>query len=83
MVRVEGEALADSLVRVAPDKGLMVAVPLLGGALLRIPLGIMTDRWGAKFTGLLGMTLTAVPLLLGCLGVDSYREALVVGALLA
>jgi NNP family nitrate/nitrite transporter-like MFS transporter len=78
----EGEALADYLVRVAPYKGLMVAIPLLAGALLRVPLGIMTDRWGAKRTGTIGMLVTAVPLLLGWLWMDSYREVLVVGALL-
>ena len=80
--QAEGEALADYLVRVAPYKGLMVAVPLLGGALLRVPLGIMSDRWGARRTGLIGMAVTAVPLLLGWLWVDSYGEALVMGALL-
>src|SRR5262249_35579608 len=80
--QAEGEELADYLVRVAPYKGLMVAVPLLAGAFLRVPLGIMTDRWGAKRTGIIGMVVTAVPLLLGWLWLDSYREALVVGALL-
>jgi NNP family nitrate/nitrite transporter-like MFS transporter len=80
--QAEGEELADYLVRAAPYKGLMVAVPLLAGAFLRVPLGIMTDRWGAKRTGIVGMLVTAVPLLLGWLWLDSYREALVVGALL-
>src|SRR5262249_54229167 len=80
--QAEGEALADYLVRVAPYKGLMVAMPLLAGALLRVPLGIMTDRWGAGVTGLGGMVATMMPLLLGWLWMDSYRDALVVGALL-
>jgi NNP family nitrate/nitrite transporter-like MFS transporter len=80
--QAEGEVLADYLVRVAPYKGLMVAVPLLGGALLRVLLGIMTDRWGAKRTGVCSMLVTFVPLWLGWLWVGSYREVLVVGALL-
>jgi NNP family nitrate/nitrite transporter-like MFS transporter len=80
--QADGEALADYLVRIAPYKGLMVAVPLLAGALLRVPLGIVTDRWGAKRTGIAGMVVTAVPLLLGWLWLDSYRAALIVGALL-
>src|SRR5947209_4216985 len=70
------------LVRVAPYKGLMVAVPLLGGAVLRLVLGLMTDRWGAKRTGMIGMALTVVPLLLGWLWVSSYEQVLLVGALL-
>lgn len=77
-----GEADGDYLTRVAPYKGLMVAVPILGGAVLRLPLGLMTDRCGARLTGLLGMALTAVPLLLGWLWVTSYAGVLVVGALL-
>ena len=35
----------------------MVAVPLLGGALLRLVLGLLTDHIGARRTGILGMSL--------------------------
>src|SRR5262245_24135198 len=77
-----GEADGDYLTRAAPYKGLMVAVPILGGAVLRVVLGVMTDRWGAKRTGVIGMALTAVPLLLGWLWVSSYAQALAVGAML-
>ena len=58
-------ALANSIV---PDfglsdaqKGLMVAVPLLGGAVLRLALGLLTDRIGARRTGILGMSLDDDP----------------------
>jgi NNP family nitrate/nitrite transporter-like MFS transporter len=64
------------------QSGLMVAVPLLGGALLRIPLGVMTDRLGGRRTGLIGLTLTTVPLLLGWLWADSFGTLLIVGLLL-
>src|SRR5258708_790213 len=57
--------LAEHLRRIAPLKGMMVAVPLLGGSLLRLVLGLMTDHWGAKRTGIIGMVLTMAPLLLG------------------
>ena len=64
MVWVLLGALANSIV---PDfgllgdaqKGLMVAVPLLGGALLRLVLGLLTDHIGARRTGLIGLVLTA------------------------
>lgn len=64
------------------QKGLMVAVPLLGGAFLRLALGVLTDRIGARRTGLFGMALTALPLLLGWLWADSFNDMLLVGLLL-
>src|SRR6516162_1335026 len=63
-------------------KGLMVAVPVLGGALLRPVLGPLADHIGAKKTALIGLTLTLVPLLMGWLWSDSYLEVLLVGLLL-
>lgn len=42
----------------------MTARPLLGGAFLGVGMRLLTDRTGARRTGL---ALTAVPLLLGCL----------------
>src|SRR2546423_1634739 len=69
MVWVLLGALANSIV---PDfelneaqRGLMIALPLLGGAALRLVLGLMTDRLGARNTGIIGLTLTVLPLLLG------------------
>jgi NNP family nitrate/nitrite transporter-like MFS transporter len=64
------------------QKGLMVAVPLLGGAVLRLVLGPLADRIGARRTALLGMAMTAIPLLLGWLWAGRFVEMLVVGLLL-
>ena len=64
------------------QKGLMVAVPLLGGAALRLPLGLLTDRIGARRTVLLGILLTTIPLLLGWLWADHFTGMLLVGLLL-
>jgi NNP family nitrate/nitrite transporter-like MFS transporter len=64
------------------QKGLMVAVPLLGGAVLRLVLGLMADRLGARRSGLIGLSLTALPLLLGWLWADSFPAVLLVGLLL-
>ena len=64
------------------EKGLMVAVPILGGAVLRLVLGVLTDHWGARRTGIVGLILTVVPLLLGWLWVNSFAQLLVVGLLL-
>src|SRR5215467_7862772 len=64
------------------QKGLLVAVPLLGGAVLRLALGLLTDRIGARRTGLLGMAMTVVPLVLGWRWADSFGDMLLVGLLL-
>lgn len=57
----------------------MVAVSLLGGAALRVALGPLTDRVGARWAGLLGMWLTTLPLLLGWLWADRFDRILLVG----
>jgi NNP family nitrate/nitrite transporter-like MFS transporter len=86
MVWVILGALANSIV---PDlglnegqRGLLLAVPLLGGSLLRLVLGLLTDHIGARRAALLGLGLTVLPLLLGWLWADSYFRLLVVGLLL-
>jgi NNP family nitrate/nitrite transporter-like MFS transporter len=49
----------------ATQKGLLVAIPLLGGAFFRPIMGALCDRLGGRRVGLLGMTVTLVPLLWG------------------
>src|SRR5262249_28651158 len=60
-------SIAPELELDAAERGLMVAVPLLGGAVLRLVLGVMTDHIGARRTALCGLVLTLAPLLLGWL----------------
>jgi NNP family nitrate/nitrite transporter-like MFS transporter len=64
------------------EKGLLVAVPVLAGALLRLVMGPASDRWGAKRMGIVGMLLTALPLLLGATAMHSFSSGVLVGALL-
>ena len=66
----------------ATEKGFMVAVPLLGGSVFRILLGVMTDRYGPKRTGTLSMLLVLVPLAWAWLDVQSFGELLGLGVLL-
>src|SRR5437899_10148748 len=40
------------------SKGMLLAVPILGGAVIRLILGVFTDRYGAKRTGMAGQVLT-------------------------
>ena len=46
-----GVQIGESLHLSTQQKGLMVAVPILSGAILRIVLGLAVDRFGAKATG--------------------------------
>ncbi|WP_372662761.1 nitrate/nitrite transporter [Cohnella sp.] len=46
----------------ASQKANLVALPVLGGSILRLVLGFMTDRIGPKRTGQIGMLLTMIPL---------------------
>jgi NNP family nitrate/nitrite transporter-like MFS transporter len=66
----------------ASQKGVLVALPLLAGALLRLPMGIAADRLGPRRVGVIGLAGTAVPLLLGWLGAASVGAVFVVGVLL-
>jgi NNP family nitrate/nitrite transporter-like MFS transporter len=66
----------------ATEKGLLVAIPILGGALLRIPMGILTDRIGPRRAGLVGLLTTLIPLVWGWLGADHFTQLMAVGLLL-
>ena len=49
----------------ATQKGLLTAVPLLGGSFFRPILGLLADRIGGRRAGIIGLSLTLVPLILG------------------
>ncbi|MBI3637280.1 MAG: NarK/NasA family nitrate transporter [Candidatus Rokubacteria bacterium] len=63
-------------------KGFVVAVPILAGSLLRLPMGIAVDRFGPRRMGALGLILTVLPLLLGFIGARGLGGLIVVGLLL-
>jgi len=66
----------------ASQKGLLTAVPLLGGSLFRPLLGWMTERFGGRITGLIGLSLTLVPLLWAWKFAHNFDQFLGVGLLL-
>jgi NNP family nitrate/nitrite transporter-like MFS transporter len=77
-----GIAIAEEFGLNATQKGLLVACPLLGGALLRVGVGLASDRYGAKRTGLLLLGCVIAAVGWGWLGVRSYVGALGMGLLL-
>jgi MFS transporter, NNP family, nitrate/nitrite transporter len=64
------------------QKGLVVAVPPLGGAMFRLILGPLADRVGIKGLGLITMGLTTLPLLWGWLAGGALAQVLGIGLLL-
>ncbi len=63
--------------------GLMVAVPSLGGAGLRLALGLLVDRFGAKRTGLLAQCIVMGALAWGWLiGLGSFQAVILMGFML-
>jgi NNP family nitrate/nitrite transporter-like MFS transporter len=62
--------------------GLMAALPILTGVVLRPLAGLLSDRFGPRRIALAGLSLTAIPLLLGWLWANSFGQLLVVGMLL-
>ncbi|MFC4777917.1 nitrate/nitrite transporter [Paenibacillus sp. GCM10023252] len=66
----------------AAQKANLVALPILGGSILRLVLGFMTDYIGPKRTGQIGMIITMVPLVWGWQFADSLQELHIVALLL-
>jgi NNP family nitrate/nitrite transporter-like MFS transporter len=64
------------------EKGFMISVPILSGALLRFPLGVLAQYIGRKNAALLEMGMIVIALGYGYLFVDTYREVLIMGVLL-
>jgi NNP family nitrate/nitrite transporter-like MFS transporter len=47
------------------QKGMMVAIPVLAGSLLRLPLGVVGDRFGGRRIGIAMLVLLMIPLIQG------------------
>ncbi|MEB6590092.1 NarK/NasA family nitrate transporter [Pseudomonas asiatica] len=67
----------------AQQRGLMVATPILAGAILRFAMGVLVDRLSPKSAGLIGQVVVIVALAAAWhLGVHSYEQALLLGVFL-
>ena len=78
-----GVQIAASLGLSAQQKGLMVAIPILSDACLRIVLGLLSDRIGSKNTGILAQVIVMSGLAAAwLLGVKSFEAVLVLGVVL-
>lgn len=82
LIGVLGVHIAGSFGLTASQKGLLVAIPILGGSLVRIPMGILVDHMGPKRTGILGQCLVMIPLVWAWLLGQTFHEFLAIGLLL-
>ncbi|HEY9066875.1 MAG TPA: MFS transporter, partial [Burkholderiaceae bacterium] len=64
------------------QKGLMLSVPIIAGALMRFPLGVLAQYIGRKRATLVEMGLIAVAMLFGFFFVHSFNDLLAMGVLL-
>ncbi len=82
MLGALGIYIAESLGLGALQKSLLVAVPVLSGSLLRVPLGWLGDRIGGKRVGVAMLAFLFLPLALGWQAGAHFPLLLVVGLLL-
>jgi MFS transporter, NNP family, nitrate/nitrite transporter len=72
-----GVQIADTLALNPAQKGLMVATPVLAGAVLRVVLGLLVDRIGPKLTGVIGQVIVLAALAAAWLfQLDSYAQVM-------
>ncbi|MDO9597600.1 MAG: nitrate/nitrite transporter [Azoarcus sp.] len=65
------------------QKGMMVATPVLAGALLRFVMGLMVDHLKPKLTGAIGQVIVIAALAVAWQhGIHSYEQALILGLFL-
>jgi len=77
-----GVFIAEAFHLTPSQKGLLVAIPLLGGSILRIVMGIATDHFGPRRVGIAGLALTLVPLCWGWLYSNSIIDLVGIGLML-
>ncbi|HRC59476.1 MAG: NarK/NasA family nitrate transporter [Propionivibrio sp.] len=78
-----GIEIARDLALTHAQKGLMVATPVLSGAILRIVMGLLVDHLKPKMAGAIGQVIVIASLFVAWqFGVHSYQQALVLGVFL-
>ena len=66
----------------AAQKGFMVSVPIIAGALMRFPLGVLSQYIGRKNAAMVEMGLIVIALIYGYKFVNTHDEVLAMGVLL-
>ncbi|MDR5170337.1 NarK/NasA family nitrate transporter [Methylobacillus flagellatus] len=75
--------IAADLALTPAQKGMMVATPVLTGALLRLVMGVLVDQIQPKMAGLIGQLIVIAALAFAWLnGIHSYQQTLILGVFL-
>ena len=74
--------ISESFSLSAAQKGFMISVPIIAGALMRFPLGVLAQYIGRKNAAMVEMALIIAALTFGYLFIDSYNGVLAMGVLL-
>lgn len=78
-----GVQIAKDLALTPAQKGLMVATPVLAGALLRFFMGMLVDHLKPKKAGLIGQVIVIAALAVAWwYGIHSFQQALILGMFL-
>jgi MFS transporter, NNP family, nitrate/nitrite transporter len=82
LIAALGGPISEELRLSDTQKGLLVAIPLLGGALLRVVVGLCSDQYGTKRTGIAILICELLAVSVGWLAATSYACILATGLLL-
>jgi NNP family nitrate/nitrite transporter-like MFS transporter len=74
--------ISESLSLTPAQKGFMISVPILCGALIRFPLGVLAQYFGRKNAAMVEMGLIVLALVYGVAFVSSYNQVIAMGMLL-
>lgn len=75
--------IADDLGLTHSQKGMMVALPVLSGALLRVVMGMLVDRLSPRKAAIIGQIVVIAALAYAWIaGIQSYEETLILGLFL-
>lgn len=78
-----GAQIAEALQLSPAQKGLMVATPVLSGALLRIVMGVLVDHLKPKKAGIIGQVIVLAALGVAWhFGIHSFQQVLLLGVFL-
>lgn len=64
------------------QKGFMISVPIMSGAIMRFPLGVLSQYIGRKRAALVEMGTIVIAMIYGYLAVKTYSDVLAMGVLL-
>ncbi len=78
MFSIIGIRIKENLGLNETEFGLLVATPILTGSLIRLPLGLLTDRYGGRIVFFIQMLVVAVPTY-GLAFATEYWQFLVIG----